>query len=151
MAEKTLKDILISRRELDRYYGGVVPVNLWRALNVRRGGGLFDLVEVGFTQSNDRFRPADVTIEDGWVRLERFPRGVSTFDKRGTPRGKDWEYYLIPAGTQLPDGRAVVRDSYNESFEATHYTIAPDWEMRIEVFRCLLDKLASIIADKKVA
>ena len=150
MEKVTLRDVLISKNELERYYDGVVPVHLWRALNVRRGGSLFDLVEAGYLQSSGRFRPADITIVDGWVKIDQRPRGISTFDRRGIPRGKDWEYYRIPAGTQLPAGLAIVRDAYNESSGATHYTIAPAWEMRIEVFRLLLSRLAQVVVKEAV-
>ncbi|AJQ92900.1 hypothetical protein [Gynuella sunshinyii] len=35
-----LKDVFISMGELERYFDGVVPVNLWRGLNVKRNVGL---------------------------------------------------------------------------------------------------------------
>lgn len=48
MNNGVLKDILLAQGELDRYYEGAVPLNLWRALNVKRGGHLFALVESPF-------------------------------------------------------------------------------------------------------
>lgn len=40
MSNKVLKDILLAQGELERYYDGAVPLNLWRALNARRNEGL---------------------------------------------------------------------------------------------------------------
>jgi hypothetical protein len=56
------------------------------------------------------------------VQVKDRPRGLSTFDKPGLPRGRDWEYYKIPKGTKLPVGLVIVRDEFNEDYGATHYT-----------------------------
>jgi hypothetical protein len=143
MSNGVLKDILLAQGELDRYYEGAVPLNLWRALNVKRGGHLFALVESPFKMSNGRVRRPDITIENGWVRVRSAPRGISTFDRVGVPTGKDWVYYKIPKGTVLPAGLAVVKDPYNEQMQATHHTIAPAYDMPITMFRLLLSQLAA--------
>ena len=39
------QDIFISSGELERYYEGAVPVNLWLGLNIKKNVGLFDLIE----------------------------------------------------------------------------------------------------------
>ena len=80
--------------------------------------------------------------ENGVVKVKHSPRGISTFDKSGIPRGKDWVYYRIPAGTELPIGLAIVKDSYNRDLEATHYTIAPASDMSLMKFKRLLNRLA---------
>lgn len=95
--------------------------------------------------SNGKVRKPDLTIENGWVRVKHWPRGISTFDKPGIPSGKDWVHYKISAGTRLPSGLAIVQDSYNESFGATHYTIAPAHDMPIANFRYLLKSFAAEI------
>lgn len=77
-----------------------------------------------------------------WVKVKDRPRGVSTFDKPGLPAGKHWEYFKIPAGTSLPYGLAVVRDELNNGFNATHYTIAPAFDMPLSRFKDLLRLLA---------
>lgn len=145
METTTLKDVFISMGELERYFDGEVPVNLWRGLNIKRNMALFDLVEKPYKMSNGKVRKPDLTIENGWVRVKHWPRGISTFDKPGVPKGKDWVHYKIPAGTTLPKGLAIVKDSYNESFMATHYTIAPAYDMPIETFRLLLKNFAAHI------
>lgn len=86
-------------------------------------------------------RPADIRIEDGWVRVKYSPRGISTFDRPNVfSRGK-WGYYKIPAGTVLPAGLVVVKDNYNPRLGATRYTIAPH-DMPLSSFKFLLNKLA---------
>lgn len=141
-----LKDVFISMGELERYFDGVVPVNLWRGLNIKRNTALFDLIESPFKMSNGKVRKPDLTIEKGWVKVKLWPRGISTFDKPGVPKGKDWVHYKIPAGTRIPTGLVIVQDSYNESFAATHYTIAPAHDMAIANFRLLLKNFAAEIA-----
>ena len=59
------------------------------------------------------------------------------------PKGKDWVHYLIPAGTSLPEGLAIVEDSYNETYQSTHYTIAPARDMPLSQFKQLLNELAT--------
>ncbi len=142
--EKTiLKEVFISLDELERYFDGVVPVNLWRGLNIKKNMGLLDFIEKPFKMSNGRTRKPDVSIENGWVKVKHWPRGISTFDAAGVPKGKDWVHYKISAGTKLPDGLAIVQDSFNESFQATHYTIAPAYDMPVARFRNLLSELAT--------
>jgi hypothetical protein len=144
-----LRDVLIEAGELDRYYE-TVPTNLWRARRVRDRGSLLGLVEEEFILSNGRPRPADITIEirggAKWVTCRPFPRGISTFDRPNVFSGTSWEYYKIPAGTVLPRGLAIVRDSYRERVRATHHTIAPAWDMPLATFKALLDELAQLIA-----
>ena len=143
----TLKDVLLSRNEIERYYEGHVPVNLWRALNIRRQAALFELIESDMLLKNGRPRPADITIVQvggmKWVHISKQPRGISTFDKLGAPSGPDWEYFRIPAGTELPQGLAVVKDKFSTTMGATHYTIAPSHDMPLEQFKMLLTKLAA--------
>jgi Tse2 ADP-ribosyltransferase toxins len=146
-----LKDILIEAHMLDRYFEGQVPVDLWRAYNIVKGTSPFEFVEHPTVLSNGRVRPADITIGEvnsrKWVFVKDRPRGLSTFDKPGLPPGKDWRYLKIPAGTQLPDGLAIVRDERNERWEATHYTIAPAYDMPLAQFKALLERLVHNIAS----
>lgn len=143
---RLLRDVLIEAGELDRYFEGRAPVTLWRAKK-KDSEHAFDLVEAPF-QTRNGPRPADITIEPGpdgqpWVRVQPSPRGASTFDKANVFKGSSWEYYRIEAGTTLPDGIAIVKDNYNPRFQATHYTIAPAFDMPLERFRALLRLLAS--------
>lgn len=111
---------------------------------------LFDFIEKPFKMSNGRTRKPGISIENGWVKVKHWPRGISTFDTAGVPKGKDWVHYKISAGTKLPDGLTIVQDSFNESFQATHYTIAPAYDMPVARFRTLLSELArSAIQEAK--
>lgn len=141
-----LKDILISTGNIDRYYESA-PVNLWRAKRITDRGPLFGLVERDTILSNGQLRAADITIsvKDGvkWVSCKLSPRGISTFDKPNTFKGSSWEYYKIPRGTILPAGLAIVKDRFSSRMGATHYTIAPAYDMPLSRFKALLDILAT--------
>jgi hypothetical protein len=154
MTISVLKDVLISKDQIDRYYERATPVNLWRALNVKRNTHPFEFVEKPFVLSNGRPRPADIKIEKvrgkKWVRVKERPRGISTFDKPGLPSGRHWEYYKIPKGTVLPYGLAIVKDEYNTRFNATHYTLAPFFDMPLSRFKTLLSQLAQMIVREAV-
>jgi hypothetical protein len=136
-----LKDVMISMNRMQDYFE-VVPITLWRATDTRHPNRHpMDLIEQEYTLSNGKVRPADITIKDGWVRVSYAPRGLSVWDKPGVPKGKCWDYFRIPAGTTLPQGLAVVRDRKNEVYGATHYSLAPAWDMEIKSFRMLLRQL----------
>ncbi|WP_226664739.1 hypothetical protein [Microbulbifer aggregans] len=154
MSIKVLKDVLIEKGRLERYFEGSVPKDLWRALNRKQGGSPFDFVEKAYKLSNGRPRPADIKIEhqngEPWVFIKDRPRGLSTFDKKGVPTGKDWEYFKIPGGTDLPEGLAIVEDEYNERFKATHFTIAPAYDMPLAQFKNKLKLLANKLIKEAV-
>lgn len=140
-----LKDILIESGQIDRFYDDKIPINLWRAKNLQKKQiGLFDLVEQQVVRPGG-VRPADVTIENGIVKVRNKPRGISVFDRPDIFKRGQWEYYKLPKGTILPIGLVVVKDNFNEALSATHYTIAPAHDMPIEHFRALLDTLAARI------
>ncbi|WP_037054910.1 hypothetical protein [Rheinheimera baltica] len=148
-----LKDILISAGDIDRYFEQS-PVNLWRAKRTTDKGSLFGLVEEDKVLSNGQLRPADITIseKDGvkWVSCRPSPRGISTFDKPNTFKGNSWEYYKIPEGTTLPSGLAIVKDKFNSRISATHYTIAPAYDMPLSLFRSLLNDLATNVVREAI-
>ena len=60
----TLKDFLLAQGELERYYDGAVPLNLWRGLNARRNEHLFGVVETPFKMSNGRIRRQDAQLKE---------------------------------------------------------------------------------------
>ncbi|GAA5217369.1 hypothetical protein ACFSJ3_18015 [Corallincola platygyrae] len=149
-----LKDILLDKGQIHKYYEGRVPLNLWRGLNVRKNMGLFELIEDTFMLSNGRPRPADITISgsgaNAKVMVKDSPRGISTFDKPGIPQGPNWEHYRIPSGTPLPRGLAIVKDQYNPRVGAYHYTIAPAYDMPLAKFKVLLSQLAKSVVKEAV-
>ncbi len=141
-----LKEILISKGKIENYFDGNVPVNLWRAFNRKQNTEIFNFFEAPTILSNGRPRLADIKIEtkngNKWVSVKDRPRGLSIFDKPGLPKGKNWEYFRIPRGTSLPYGLAIVRDEYNTMFDATHYTLAPAFDMPLLQFKALLTQFA---------
>lgn len=105
-----------------------------------------------------QFRPADVTIEqrDGVEYI--IPKiskktsdslwkaqGTSLFDRPNTFKGKNWEYVEIPEGTKIPDGLLIIKDDYNERFEATHYSISPNHAMSVKTFKLLIKNILNNI------
>ncbi len=154
MSVTLLKDILIEKDKLDSFFDENVPVDLWRAVNKKSNNSVFDFIETGFVLSNGRPRPADITIESRndikWVCIKDRSRGLSTFDKKGLPKGKNWEYYKISKGTLLPEGLAIIKDEYNTRFEATHYTIAPAFDMPLSQFKGLLERLADVLIKEAI-
>jgi hypothetical protein len=144
---KVLKDVLLESGEIDQYFEGRVPVALWRAKRNRSPDHPFHFVEEPIIHDDGTRRGADIKIDVGpdgrrWVRIEFRPRGISTFDKPRTFKGKQWEYYKIEGGTQLPRGLAIVKDYFNRTYGAWHYTIAPAWDMPLDSFKELLRQLA---------
>ncbi|MEX0731197.1 MAG: hypothetical protein WED00_16365 [Aquisalimonadaceae bacterium] len=146
---EVLKDILLESGEIERYFDGNVPIDLWRAKKIKSSGPLFELVEREVARSRGAPRKPDITIENNWARIRDAPRGISTFDRPNIFKGH-WAYYKIPAGTILPIGLAIVKDHYNQSFGATHYTIAPAHDMPLSKFKVLLAELAQLL-EKDVA
>ena len=62
-------------------------------------------------------------------------------------------YFLLPAGTDLPDGLGVVEDGRDvwpaSKHPATHHTIFPDQQMSWDAFVRLIDGLPWQYAGKK--
>jgi hypothetical protein len=150
---EVLKDILISAGDIDRYFE-TSPVNLWRAKRVTDTETIFGLIERDKILSNGQPRPADISIYEKagvcWVSCRLTPRGISTFDKPNTFRGNSWEYYKIPQGTVLPLGLAIVKDRLNVRMGATHYTVAPAYDMPLSQFKNLLNQLAMVVVREAV-
>ena len=109
-----------------------------------------------------QFRPADVTIEQRNGIDYIIPKiskktshgiwkaqGTSLFDRSNTFVGKNWEYIEIPEGTKIPVGLLIIKDDYNERFEATHYSIVPDHAMSLKAFKLLIDSLLKNIEIRR--
>lgn len=65
-----LKDVLISKNQIDRYFEGAVPVNLWRALNVKRNIHPFEFVEKPLVFFNGRPRPVLEYLKKEYKKIE---------------------------------------------------------------------------------
>jgi hypothetical protein len=154
----TVEAILIDLGQLERIYksGHEPTFELWRAL--RTDAPVAGPLYPDFYQREIRagkFRLPDVTVEtdDGIEYV--VPRvyrkrpedtwkaeGTSLFDRPDTFIGDRWFYFKLPAGTIIPNGILIVKDDFNERFNARHYSIVPNWRMTVSQFKCLLDQLA---------
>lgn len=154
MSVTVLKEVLIDKGAIENYFEGRAPTNLWRALKRGSRNQAFDFIEESFVLSNGRPRAADIKIEsrgsEKWVCVKERPRGVSIFDKPGVPTGRGWDYFKIPKGTVLPEGLAIVKDQYNSKFEATHYSIAPAYDMPLSQFKSKLNTLAMSLIKEAI-
>lgn len=70
------------------------------------------------------------------------------FDRSGVFGEANWTYFEIPEDTEIPSGLIITKDSYNKRFDATHYSISPNFDMPKTRFIQLLDQLA-INAEKQ--
>ncbi|HTF97513.1 MAG TPA: hypothetical protein VL995_15340 [Cellvibrio sp.] len=143
----TLKEIIISRGDLEKIYRSDISLTLWRAINKSgskpRNPLYPDLSER--TLPNGRVRLADVLtyLKDGvlYVKSEE-SRGTSLSDKNGLFGHKNWEYVIIPAGTVVPRELIITKDHYIPSKESWHYSISPNFDMPVSKFLKALDQLA---------
>lgn len=90
-------------------------------------------------------RRPDITIKEiggiEYVEAE-LDKGTSLFDKSGTFGFKNFDYFEIPAGTEIPNGLIIIKGEFNQKYNATHYSICPNYRMRKDYFVNLLDRLA---------
>jgi hypothetical protein len=140
-----LRDIMVQQGKLESYFDLKVPVSLWRAQDTRLNRHPMGLIEEPFLLPNGKARKADIIVEtrggEPWILIENAPRGLSTFDKPNAFKGDQWKYFMIPAGTPLPEGLTVIKDAYYDRYQATHYTLAPARDMPLKTFRTLLLQL----------
>jgi hypothetical protein len=142
---KTLENILISRGDLDLIYDGKAGLNLWRAIHKDNKGKNPLYPDFYPRVIRGSIRRPDITIKEiggiEYVEAE-LVKGTSLFDKSGTFGFKNFDYFEIPAGTEIPVGLIIIKGEYNQKYEATHYSICPNYRMRKDLFISLLDKLA---------
>ncbi len=161
----TVKKFFAKINGLSRIYDGEKDLGLflWRAS--RTDQPCVNPLHPDFVPRELRkgqFRPADVTIERRNGVEYIIPKvskktsesiwkaqGTSLFDRPDTFKGKNWEYIEIPEGTKIPDGILIIKDDYNERFEATHYSIAPNHAMSVKAFKLLLNTLLTNIEVRR--
>ncbi|MBV2129019.1 hypothetical protein [Arsukibacterium indicum] len=143
----TIEKLLISRGELERIYVGQLHLYLWRALHnsTKTGNPLYPDFESREVRAGV-LRAPDVEVSKDKRGVEqvvsRLGEGTSLFDKPGAFGAGNWTYFEIPEGTQIPSGLIITKDSYNRRFNATHYSISPNYTMPKAQFIALLDQLA---------
>ena len=55
---------------------------------------------------------------------------------------KNWEYFVIPAGTVIPNDLIITKDHYMPRKKCWHYSISPNFDMPKSRFTKALDMLA---------
>ena len=145
MTVRLLRDLLISKGPLEKYFEGHVPSNLWRTFCVESNDAVVDTAEQGYVLSNGRPRPAniEVTQKNGvkWLSINDRPTTVSPFINAGRAPSKEAGYYKLPKGSVIPAGLAIVEDQFDSRFSSPQFSIAPAFDMSLEQFRILLRSL----------
>ncbi len=142
---KTLENILISAGQLNRIYMGEDGLNLWRAVHKDNAGDNPLYPDFYPRKIRGNWRSPDITIKEidaiEYVEAE-LEKGTSLFDKEGTFGFKNFQYFEIPAETDIPSGLIIIKGGYNKKYKATHYSICPNQRIRKKDFVKLLDLLA---------
>lgn len=142
--DKKESDFLIKKRELGELFDSKydLNINLYRGNNPNNKSPVLYPILKAFLLSNGRVRKEDIKTyqKAGELWVDSTSGGISLFDKLGIPV-KSWEYNLI--GKKIPYGLVITKDEFNQRFQATHYTIRPQWDMPVVKFCFLLDKLAT--------
>jgi hypothetical protein len=143
---KTIESLLISKGELDRIYTGSVSLFLWRALHksVTVANPLYPDFDPREVRGVLRAPDVEVRVIDGVEQvISRLGAGTSLFDRPGVFGEGNWTYFEIPAGTEIPLGLIITKDTFNKKYDATHYSISPNHSMPKSQFILLLDRLAA--------
>lgn len=157
---KTLEDMLISQGALDRIYKGSAELYLWRALRKESSGSgnplypEFDVKVIKRRDGSVQRRLPDMETEDKDGETYVFPvigKGTSLFDKEGAFGNTFWVYFRIPKGTFIPEGLIITKDEFNSKYNATHYTISPNYRMTKSDFLRLLDDLRRNALEREKA
>src|SRR5688572_4835435 len=128
---KTIEEILISRNELSKLYLGTITLHLWRAVrtDANSAHSILHPELQAREMSRGRIRPPDVDTYTkrgkSWVK-SKIGKGVSLLDRQNAFSGSDWEYFIIPAGTEIPLGLVITKDHFIERYNANHYSISPN-------------------------
>ncbi|MBI3897623.1 MAG: hypothetical protein HY308_04910 [Gammaproteobacteria bacterium] len=162
--EKLLLDASLIQR-IYKHKGQELSATVWRALrtDVETEGPLHpDFYRR--QKSDGSYRDPDVTIQtiDGFEyvvpKLYKDTRksiwkveGASLFDKEGVFGNNQWDYFEIPAGTEVPEGILIIRDDKNKRYDTIHYSIVPNYMMPVSEFKEKLDELARDALKKRAA
>ena len=146
--KQTESEFLIRKRELGELFDSNydLDINLFRGINPNNELPPLYPILKAFKLSNGRPRLPDIKtyMKNGELWVDSTSGGISLFDRIGVPV-KSWEFLLLKAGTKLKLGLVITKDDYKERFDATHYTIRPQWDMPVTQFCFLLDDLATAL------
>ncbi len=151
---KTIERLLISKGQLDRIYVGSLKLFLWRSLH--KSSNSKNPLYPDFEEREIRsgvLRAPDVEVAKSKNGVEFVKsvlgQGTSLFDRTGAFGDANWTYFEIPERTEIPVGLIITKDSYNKRFNATHYSISPNYDMPKTHFTQLLDQLARNAESRK--
>lgn len=133
----------------------VSPTNLWRGVRVEDfpSGVIIDdepaegilypcfkRKRIGRKKNGTaRYREADVEVAKGMVQTGG---GTSLFNKDKFFKGKSWQFFYIPKGTEIDPRLKFTGPEYNKFFNADHYQIEVEKPIRIDSYKGALDNLA---------
>ncbi len=151
---KTIEKLLISKGQLDRIYVGNLKLYLWRSLH--KSAKSKNPFYPDFEEREIRagvLRAPDIEVvklASGTEMVKSvLGQGTSLFDRPGAFGENNWTYFEIPEGTEIPSGLIITKDNYNKRFNATHYSISPNYDMPKFQFIQLLDTLARNAESQK--
>lgn len=144
---KTIEKLLITKGELDRIYLGNLNLFLWRSLHKdsKCQNPLYpDFEEREVRSGVLRLPDVEVVKLDGGIEMVKsvLGQGTSLFDRPGAFGSENWTYFQIPEGTPIPYGLIITKDRFSRRFNATHYSLSPNYDMPKWRFIQLLDALA---------
>ena len=143
---RTIEKILIGRGEIERIYRGRASLALWRAYRkdevVRNP--LYPTIE------KKQIRPNEYRDPDIVTKPTRFGRFVVAQVRQGTslmdvPNGfgtMEWAYVVLPAGVEIPPELIITKDHFMKKQGCFHYTVGPNFSMKLDRFLAALDLLA---------
>ena len=146
-ADEKEDSYFINKRALGELFDSKFPLNLhlWRGQKpAEKGNPVLYPTLKAFLLSNGKRREPDIDTyeKNGTTWVKATSGGVSLFDALGVPNSK-WKYYRLPAGTDIPHGLVITKDSFNPRHNATHYSLRPNWDMPLKKFLMLLDQVAT--------
>jgi len=132
-----------------------VPVDLWRGVHeddfksvVVDDGPVEDILLPTMSPKklkNGKTRKPDVQVKDGMVQPGG---GTSLFDKDKFFRGKSWNFFKLPVGTEVPPDLVLTGPAWNDNFAANHYQIEIQKPLTVEAYRQKLDHFARLAYAK---
>ena len=93
-----------------------------------------------------RYREPDVTVQKGNVQTGG---GTSLFDKDKFFKGKSWNFFYIPEGTEIDPVLKITGPGWNAYFEANHYQIEVAKACPVQTYKNALDHFARAAYAKR--
>jgi len=146
----TLEQIIIERGDIEKIYRSEKELTLWRGLHNSEVKLKLNPLYPDFYKkelSNGSIREPDVSIITDKVTgletvLSEEGVGTSLVDQKEIFGNKNWQYFVIPKGTNIPQELVITKDHYMPRKKCWHYSISPNYDMSKANLTNALDKLA---------